>query len=317
MNITSSHFSRPYHAILRSLVFFTLCMCAAVSFSAMSRSAASFSMAALSPHSSTKQTPTGVQLAQVYENENIDAYLVSEKYDGIRAIWKNNQLRTRNGHIIHTPAWFTQHLPNVWLDGELWYKREAFEFVASTVSKNIPVDDQWRHITYRVFDAPNLRDSFKIRAQFYTALLNKLNIAHIKPVKQFKVNNNQALMALLTRYTKNGSEGLMLQKANALFADGRSGNLLKLKRYMDAEATVLKHLPGKGKYTRSMGAILVEHINDEGNTVQFKIGTGFSDAQRKHPPPVGTTVTFAYHGYTMRGIPRFASFIRIRNRALP
>jgi DNA ligase-1 len=265
-----------------------------------------------SPSPFARQVTTSVQLAQVYESENIHAYLVSEKYDGIRAIWKNNELRTRNGHLIHAPAWFTQALPNVWLDGELWYQHEEFEFVASAVTKHIPIDEQWQYIKYMVFDAPNKRDSFQKRAQHYTDMLNELNIPHIQPVKQFTVDNNQALMTLLAKYTKNGSEGLMLQKADALFTNGRSGNLLKLKKYMDAEGLVLEHLNGKGKYTDSMGAMLIEHINDSGHTVRFKIGTGFSDAQRNKPPAIGSTVTFAYHGYTKRGIPRFASFIRVR-----
>jgi DNA ligase-1 len=254
-----------------------------------------------------------VQLATVYDNENISAYLVSEKYDGFRAIWKNGKLRTRNGHVIQTPQWFTQGLPNVWLDGELWYKRGEFEYVAATVTTNIPIDAQWRHITYMVFDAPTHTDRFQQRASFYSALLQELNIAHIQAVEQFTIESNQALMALLEKYTRDGAEGLMLHKANALFSDGRSGNLHKLKKYMDAEATVIKHLPGKGKYINSMGSLLVEFINRAGVKIQFKIGSGFSDHQRKHPPPIGSRISFAYHGYTKRGLPRFASFMRIRD----
>lgn len=120
-------------------------------------------------------------------------------------------------------------------------------------------------------------------------------------------------MALLNSYTQHGGEGLMLQKSNALFANGRSGNLLKLKKYMDAEGTVLKHLPGKGKYKHSMGSLLVRYKNADGINIEFKVGSGFSDAQRQHPPAIGSTITFSYHGYTKRGIPRFASFMRVRH----
>jgi DNA ligase-1 len=257
-----------------------------------------------------------VQLAQVYNKENIQHYLVSEKYDGIRAIWKNKQLRTRKGNIIHAPAWFTAKLPNVWLDGELWYKRGEFEFVASAITKNTPINKQWQHIKYMVFDAPNYRATFAERAKTYTALVNTLQAPHIQAVKQFTVKNNDALTSVLNKYTQNGAEGLMLHKANALFNTGRSNNLLKVKKYMDAEAKVLKHLPGKGKYTHKMGALLVEFTHAKGRKIRFKIGTGFSDHERTNPPAIGSIITFSYHGFTKRGLPRFASFIRVRNATL-
>lgn len=253
---------------------------------------------------------TPVQLAQVYNNEDIQAYLISEKYDGIRAIWKNQELRTRNGNIINAPQWFTQNLPNIWLDGELWLARGEFELTASTVSKHSPIDTEWRRITYMVFDAPNYHLGFAERAEFYTALVNKLDLPHIRAVAQLSLSSNQNLHALLEQATSKGAEGLMLHKASARFSNGRNSNLLKLKKYMDSEAIVLKHLPGKGKYKNKMGALLVEYIDPYGQSIQFKIGTGFSDHQRAHPPAIGTVITFAYHGFTKKGLPRFASFIR-------
>jgi len=43
------------------------------------------------------------------------------------------------------------------------------------------------------------------------------------------------------------------------------------------------------------------------------IGTGFTDAVRKDPPAVGTVVTYTYRGLTKNGLPRFASYLRVRN----
>ncbi|RZI96564.1 MAG: DNA ligase, partial [Rubrivivax sp.] len=45
--------------------------------------------------------------------------------------------------------------------------------------------------------------------------------------------------------------------------------------------------------------------------LRFKLGTGFSDAQRRDPPPVGATVTYRYRDLTSSGKPRFASFLRV------
>jgi DNA ligase-1 len=46
--------------------------------------------------------------------------------------------------------------------------------------------------------------------------------------------------------------------------------------------------------------------------LQFAIGSGFSDAERADPPPVGSWVTYRFNGRTRRGLPRFARFLRRR-----
>ena len=56
-------------------------------------------------------------------------------------------------------------------------------------------------------------------------------------------------------------------------------SLLKLKPYLDAEAIVVAHLPGKGKYQGMLGALRVKTAQGQ----VFSIGTGFSDAQRAIP----------------------------------
>lgn len=252
-----------------------------------------------------------VQLAKVYNDQLVSNYLVSEKLDGVRAIWKNGQLKTRSGNKIHAPSWFTENFPNVWLDGELWFERNNFEYVASTTSKKIPDEQQWLNIKYMVFDAPNYKHPFNVRATYYRELVNLLGISHLQAVEQFYVSDNEKLSQLLKEYVNKGAEGLMLHRTDAMFEAGRNNNLLKLKPYMDAEATVLAHLPGKGKYENSTGALLVKTINQNGVYIEFKIGSGFSDKERLNPPPVGTVITYQYHGYTNLGKPKFASFLHV------
>ena len=255
-----------------------------------------------------------VQLAKLYRSDmDVSAFLVSEKYDGIRAVWKNGRLQTRNGEPIHAPDWFTESLPKTWLDGELWSKRRDYETVSSVVRKTIPVDSEWRTIKYMVFDAPDHKHTFQDRVARYTKLLTDAGLAHVKPVAQFRVSGRDALMSRLKEYTQQGAEGLMLHRADAMYRDGRSDNLLKLKTYMDDEAVVIGHIPGKGKYTGMMGSIKVRWIDDTGKAVIFKIGTGFSDRDRAEPPSIGSTITFKYYGVSKKGIPKFASYLRQRN----
>ena len=69
------------------------------------------------------------------------------------------------------------------------------------------------------------------------------------------------------------------------------------------------HLPGKGRLAGMLGALLVDMPDGR----RFRLGTGFSDEERREPPPVGATVTYEYFGKTRNGLPRFASFLRIRD----
>jgi DNA ligase-1 len=60
-----------------------------------------------------------------------------------------------------------------------------------------------------------------------------------------------------------------------------------------------------------MGALLVELPESR---LKFKIGTGFSDALRDNPPPIGSLITFKYYGFYQSGIPKFPSFVRSREK---
>jgi len=249
-------------------------------------------------------------LAKVYsDNIDVSQYWVSEKYDGVRAYWNGKQLISRQGHPYYAPKWFTADFPNVALDGELWIARNHFEKLISTVRKKSPIDDEWRQVRYMVFELPQGAGTFSTRLSRLKNLFLSLKSPYIKLIKQYRVKSHALLMKELDDIIKKGAEGLMLHRADALYHTGRRDDLLKVKRYQDAEARVIKHLQGKGKYHHVLGALLVETAEGK----RFKIGSGFSDEERKHPPAIGTLITYKFFGKTVNGIPRFASFLRVRN----
>lgn len=83
---------------------------------------------------------------------------------------------------------------------------------------------------------------------------------------------------------------------------------MKLKPQQDEDAVVIGHLPGRGRHAGRLGALQLRRADG----LVFQLGTGFSDAQRSSPPPLGSTVTYTYRGLTPGGAPRFASFLRVR-----
>jgi len=235
-------------------------------------------------------------------------YLVSEKYDGVRAIWDGKVLRFRSGRPVNAPAWFIAKLPAQALDGELWLRRGRFEALSGIVRKTEPQDDEWHQIKYMIFELPDAPGSFAERVRRIREIVANTKWPQLIAVEQFRVADRAALKRKLDEVARGGGEGLMLHLADAAYVTGRSDVLLKLKALQDTEAVVIEHMPGKGKYKGMLGALRVQTPGGK----KFLIGTGFTDAARKNPPPVGTTITYTYRGLTNTGLPRFASYLRVR-----
>jgi len=235
-------------------------------------------------------------------------YLVSEKYDGVRALSNGKALRFRSGRPVDAPAWFISKLPAQALDGELWLGRGRFEALSGIVRKAEPQDDEWRQIKYMVFELPEAPGTFAERAWRIKEIVAQTRWPQLVAVEQFRVADRAALKRKLDEVVRGGGEGLMLHLADAAYVTGRSDVLLKLKPLLDTEAVVIEHIPGKGKYLGMMGALRVQSPDGK----RFLIGTGFTDQTRKSPPPVGATITYTYRGLTNTGLPRFASYLRVR-----
>ncbi|NCC23301.1 MAG: DNA ligase [Alphaproteobacteria bacterium] len=256
--------------------------------------------------SSTTPVP-GLALGEVYRpGVDLDHYLVSEKLDGVRGYWNGRRLITRGGMPISAPAWFTSDFPAVALDGELWMGRGTFAFLSGTVRRSEPDEGAWRLVRYRVFDLPDHPGDFETRLSVLRGLLATSPSPFLDLVEQTRVADHDALMVALEQVVAAGGEGLMLHRRDSLYRIGRSADLLKVKPYLEADARVIAHLPGRGRHEGRLGALVVE----EADGTRFRLGTGFSDVERDDPPPVGSVVNFKYHGRTVNGLPRFASFLR-------
>ena len=245
-----------------------------------------------------KTAPAGIDPA---------GYLVSEKLDGVRAVWDGKVLRFRSGRLIAAPAWFNAKLPKEPMDGELWMGRGQFDELSGIVRKAKPVDAEWQKVNYMVFELPAGSGRFKDRALAIESIVNSTAWPQLQAVEQMTIANRATLQAKLDDVVQGGGEGLMLHLANAPLATGRSDVLLKLKPLSDAEAIVVGYIAGKGKYAGLTGALVVKSANGQ----RFNLGTGLSDAQRKSPPAIGSKVTYTYRDVTPSGKPRFASFLRV------
>jgi DNA ligase-1 len=258
---------------------------------------------------SNAPTPPALWLANSYlGHESLTDYWVSEKYDGIRGYWDGYQLLSRSGKALTPPAWFVQGWPARPFEGELWAGLGLFEQAASVIQQKQATAHEWRALRFMVFDAPASTEPFTERVALYQNLVKQIDKPWVQAVTQSQVQSHPALKTLLQKTTQAGGEGLVLHLGKSMYQSGRSGDVLKVKLHEDAEAKVVGHEAGQGKHAQRTGALWVE--TPQG--LRFKLGTGLSDAQRENPPAVGQWVTYRYRGLTDKGVPRFASFLRIR-----
>ncbi len=257
----------------------------------------------------TTNAPDLLLAKEFQANIDLSQFLVSEKLDGVRALWTGKQFVTRKGNVINAPKWFTKNFPKTKLDGELWIGRNQFELLSGTVRKHQPIDEEWRAVKFMVFDKPDSPLTFLERSQQLKTSIAKLAIPHLNHVEQRFVKSRQALDSMLSNLVAKGGEGLMLHRASSTYQGGRSSDLLKFKTHQDAEARVVAHIPAKGSFAGMMGSLLVEMPDGK----QFRVGTGFTIEQRKNPPEIGELITYRFRGTTNKGTPRFASFVRVRD----
>ncbi|MDL2268969.1 DNA ligase [Desulfosarcina sp. OttesenSCG-928-A07] len=252
--------------------------------------------------------PVSLQQPGVYQGkESVSGWLMSEKYDGIRGYWTGTTLVTRTGNKIHAPEWFTKDFPAFALDGELWRKRNDFSFVQSTVQDTVP-SDNWAEITYQIFDVPTAPGDFLSRLEMARKWFETHPASHVQIIPQQICTGPAHVRAFLESVVARGGEGVVLRHPTMAPHSGRSPYLLKVKPFSEMDGVVIGHTPGKGKFSGMTGSLVVR-LEDG---VTFKLGTGLTLSQRRHPPPVGSVITFKYQDLTKNGIPRFASFLHER-----
>lgn len=257
-------------------------------------------------------TPTESQqmkpmLAKPYADQNPTGWLISEKLDGVRALWDGATLTSRNGNTFFAPAWFLAQLPaGTALDGELYIGRGKFQDTVGIVRTHVADDAAWARITFMVFDAPAVAGGFEARLAAAATALAGSTVAQV--VAHTACTGAAHLDAVFAELVALGAEGLMLRKPGSAYDQKRSANLLKYKPFESDEAVVIGHETGAGRLAGVIGALVCQWKDKI-----FRVGTGLSDAARIDPPSIGALVSFGFCGVTDGGVPRFPTFLAVRD----
>ncbi len=252
--------------------------------------------------SAVSPAPTFLLAERYHDDIDVSHYWISEKLDGVRAVWDGKALRFRSGNPVPAPQWFVAALPDQPLDGELWLGRGSFDQLSAIVRRQVPDDSEWRHVRYMIFELPDAPGTFTDRIEQIKAVTAAAKLPWLQAVPQFRLPDTAALQIKLRDIVRQGGEGLMLHRADAAYETGRSSALLKLTPWLDAEATVIAHLPGKGKYAGMTGALQMEMPDGR----RFALGSGLT----RGPAPQPAAARHARHLSLSRTDPK-------RHAALP
>jgi len=280
-------------------------------------------------------------------------------------------LWTRKGKPIFAPDWWLDSLPSYPLDGELFVGRGERQTTMSYCRKHTPLDGEWLHVKLHVFDAPSLYqaipdgnyydtncdvvisgitdylDRHNARAlerrSFAGAMSHVTNSTSAVIHDQMLLSDdihlaNDQVARAMDKVLSLGGEGLVFRNPTSIWLPERSHDVLKLKPYIDDEATVIGYVSGRetsrgSKLRGLMGALVVSYKD----SIVFEL-SGFTDYERRlthemdpsygaeyawdNPGeelpssisavefPRGSTITFKYRELSKAGVPIEASYFR-------
>lgn len=260
-----------------------------------------------------------IMLASKFEGKLKGKVSMSLKMDGIR-----NSILIENGNIKHisrqgkvvlgleelNESLRKQNLDGYMLDGELIRKN----------IDNIPSDDNFRLTTkivnskstdkrgleFVVFDIVPIEDYYKGESKLlYEERLKLLeNLIEenefIRLVPKFGITDDvEYIYKVLDDVVNNGEEGLMLNTLNGKYGFGkRSKDILKVKKFEDADVLVTNVLEGEGKFKGKLGKIEVQFKYKDKVYINY-IGSGFNEFERDYfwvhkEELIGKIVTIKY-----------------------
>lgn len=159
---------------------------------------------------------------------DVAGWWVSEKYDGVRAIWTGTKLLSRHGKDMKAPASFTAGFPKgVRLDGELWMGRGTFDQLVSTIQKT---GSDWSGVRFMVFDLAEA-GTFEERLEIVESMPLGIPPAQtIVCVPHRQLTGHDDLTATEAAIVAAGGEGCVIRRPGSPYRPGRMGDVIKVKR---------------------------------------------------------------------------------------
>lgn len=268
--------------------------------------------------------------------------LASPKYDGFRCIidgMGNAVSRSLKPIANHYVSGKLKELGLPKFDGELLTYTNGVLDDFNTVQSKLSTRSGMPEFGYMVFDNYAFpEDPFEHRLSVVEHWIRSHEPNRVAPVPHFMVHDEDELLDYEAVCLSENWEGVMTRDPNGRYKFGRSttneGILLKLKRFFDAEATVIsahelmhnanEEVTNELGYTERsshkagmQGMDTLGKLSVKWGDVEFDVGTGFTAQQRAEyweikDELVGKKLTFKYQSVSPAGKPRFPVFLGFR-----
>ena len=241
----------------------------------------------------------------------------------IRAYSRTDKPWLNIEHILEQLYPFFDKYPNVVLDGELYNHnlKNDFEKIISLVRKTKPTDEDRlesaEKVQFHCYDWVNKSLDFKNRNDFIQHHFgyNATFMPKIKTLPYGIVFNTEEVEVQHKELLEQGYEGSILRK-NTPYECKRSWNLMKVKDFSDAEATIIGYSEGKGKRTGHLGKFVMK--DSDGIEFGCPPGKGYNYYDLEYMLKnidhyIGKKATFTYFERTKKGSYRHPLFKSIRD----
>ena len=282
---------------------------------------------------------TKPMLAATWSGEPLTFPLyATPKLDGIRALTVDNKLVSRTFKPIRNRSIVEalKDLPNG-CDGELLAGN--FQQTTHRVMKEEETEGDW---AYYIFDyVTDLKQGYTDRINKLLVVPDWLDNIHIKIVHPRTILSMEQLLAFEQECLLDGYEGVIVRSGTSPYKCGRAtlkeGYMTKIKRFSDAEATVVgfvefehneneaeKDAFGRTKRSNKkegmvLGGMLGKLILQLPDGQTFGCGTGFDMEQRKEiwnnqSKYLGKLVKYKYFEIGTKDLPRHPVFLGFRDQ---
>lgn len=247
--------------------------------------------------------------------------MVEPKYDGVRCliclIGGEVHLLSRTGkeyNVPHISRWANEHKECLPLDGEIYNHQDlTFQQICSAVKCYSPMTEQLKFVVY---DTPiNGYTNGMRRMLLQRVFKNHVSVADPTWLSMNKVaHSDEEIQKLHDYYVSLGYEGAIIRNMDGKYVEGRSNNLMKLKRFDTTEFEVADVVEAAGQ---DKGTALFVLTTPDGNHFSAR-PTGPKSLRaaylRDRDSLIGKQCTIRHFGYTDGGvIPRFPVALGIRD----
>ena len=193
-------------------------------------------------------------LAKSFDEKKFKPGFIQRKIDGSRALgfWENGKIKllSRGNKEWTVPKHINDQLSRILdkdsvVDGELFLPDVPFEKVMSAIKKYSPITDQ---VQYIIYDMPVVKGVDDLPFSERLVHMNNLPLTNnLVLCETYFVNTVEEVLDCEKKFVEEKFEGAILRDPDGLYQFGyRSGSILKIKTFEDAEFKVLDVRPGIG-----------------------------------------------------------------------